>query len=37
MTDEEKKKVYIDKITNRLSRKSLETLKRLYYIMTTLD
>lgn len=37
MTYEEKKQVYIDKITNRLSWKSLETLRRLYDIMTNLD
>ena len=38
--NEEKKQVYVDKITNRLSGKSLETLKtlrRLYDIMTNLD
>lgn len=29
MTYEEKKQVYIDKITNRLSGKSLETLRNL--------
>ena len=33
----EKKQVYIDKITNRISWKSLETLSRLYDIMTNLD
>ena len=37
MTYEEKKQVYIDKITNILSGKSLETLSRLYDIMTNLD
>ena len=36
MTYEEKKQVYIDKITNRLGGKSLETLKKLYDIMTNL-
>ena len=37
MTYEEKKQVYIDKITNRLSGKSLETLRKLYDIMTNLE
>jgi hypothetical protein len=37
MTQEEKKQVYIDKITNRLNSKSLETLRKLYDIMTNLD
>ena len=37
MTYEEKKQVYIDKITNRLSVKSIETLRKLYDIMTNLD
>ena len=37
MSNEEKKQVYIDKITNRLSNKSLETLRKLYDIMTNLD
>lgn len=37
MTYEEKKQVYIDKITNRLSGKPLETLRKLYDIMTNLD
>ncbi len=37
MTYEEKKQVYIDKITNRLSDKSLETLRKLYDIMVNLD
>lgn len=37
MTYEEKKQVYIDKITNRLSSKSLETLRKLYDIMTNLN
>lgn len=36
MTYEEKKQVYIDKITNRLGGKSLETLRKLYDIMTNL-
>ena len=37
MNYEEKKQVYIDKITNRLSGKSLEALRKLYDIMTNLD
>ena len=37
MTYEEKKQVYIDKITKRLNGKSLETLRKLYDIMTNLD
>ena len=37
MTYEDKKQVYIDKITNRLSVKSIETLRKLYDIMTNLD
>lgn len=37
MTYEEKKQFYIDKITNRLSGKSIEILSRLYDIMTNLD
>lgn len=37
MEQEEKKQVYIDKITNRLSSKSLESLRKLYDIMTKLD
>lgn len=37
MTYEEKKQVYIDKITNRLRGKSLKTLRKLYDIMTNLD
>lgn len=37
MTTDEKKKVYIDKITNRLSGKSLETLRKIYDIMTNLN
>ena len=37
MTYEEKKQVYIDKITNRLGGKSLDTLIKLYDIMTNLD
>lgn len=37
MTYEEKKQVYIGKITKRLSWKSLETLRKLYDMMTNLD
>lgn len=37
MTYEEKKRVYIDKITSRLSGKSLESLRKLYDIITNLD
>lgn len=37
MTYEEKKQVYINKITNRLNSKSLEILRKLYDIMTNLD
>ena len=37
MTYEEKKQVYIDKITKRLNSKPLETLRKLYDIMTNLE
>ena len=37
MTQEEKKQVYIDKITKRLNGKSLETLRKLYDIITNSD
>lgn len=37
MTYEEKKQVYVDKIAKRLKGKSLETLRKLYDIMTNLD
>lgn len=37
MTYEEKKRVYIDKITKRLNGKSLETLRKLYDIMANLE
>jgi len=37
MTTDEKKQVYIDKIINRLNGKSLETLRKIYDIMTNLD
>ena len=37
MTYEEKKQVYIDKITKRLNSKSLETLRKLYDIMANLE
>jgi hypothetical protein len=37
MDYKEKKQFYIEKITNRLSSKSLETLRKLYDIMTNLD
>ena len=37
MTYEEKKQVYIDKITKRLNGKSLETLRKLYDIMANLE
>lgn len=37
MTYEEKRQVYIDKITKRLSGKSLETLRKIYDIMTNLN
>ena len=37
MTREEKKQVYIDKITKRLNNKSLESLRKLYDIMLNLD
>ena len=37
MTQEEKKQIYIDKITNKLNSKSLESLRKLYDIMTNLD
>ena len=34
MTDEEKKQVLIDKITDELSSQSLESLKKLYDLVT---
>lgn len=37
MTYAERKQGYIDKITKRLSSKSLETLMKLYDIMTNSD